>query len=86
MLETTQLIEKFYINFQQKNWKELQTCYHDKVIFSDPVFRNLEGAKAKAMWHNPPRCARRFSYGCAGSKLLFGPVGSRSTECGSHFP
>ena len=51
MLESTQLIEKFYTNFQQKNWKELQSCYHDAVIFSDPVFANLQGMKAKAMWH-----------------------------------
>ena len=29
----------------------MQLCYHDAVIFSDPVFRNLKGPEAKAMWH-----------------------------------
>ena len=51
MQESKQLIESFYSSFQQKNWKAMQTCYHDEVLFSDPVFRNLYGPEAKAMWH-----------------------------------
>lgn len=51
MLESKQLIENFYSNFQQKNWKGMQACYHNEVLFSDPVFRNLKGVEAKAMWH-----------------------------------
>lgn len=39
------------MSFQQKNWKAMQTFYHDQVVFSDPVFRNLIGGEAKAMWH-----------------------------------
>lgn len=26
-------------------------CYHPEVHFSDPVFQNLKGGQAKAMWH-----------------------------------
>ena len=29
----------------------MQSCYHDAVIFSDPVFGNLKCPEAKAMWH-----------------------------------
>lgn len=29
----------------------MQSCYHDDVVFSDPVFRLLKGNQAKAMWH-----------------------------------
>jgi ketosteroid isomerase-like protein len=51
MQDSAQLIEQFYTRFQQKDWKGMQACYHDKVSFSDPVFRNLKGGQAKAMWH-----------------------------------
>ena len=29
----------------------MQDCYHDDIIFNDPVFSNLKGKEAKAMWH-----------------------------------
>ncbi len=29
----------------------MQSCYHEDIVFSDPVFRNLKGKEAKAMWH-----------------------------------
>lgn len=29
----------------------MQACYHDEVVFNDPVFSSLRGKKAKAMWH-----------------------------------
>lgn len=45
------VIKKFYISFQQKDWQGMQSCYHDEVVFSDPVFTHLKGASAKAMWH-----------------------------------
>jgi hypothetical protein len=46
-----ELIAKFYTAFQNKDWKTMQSCYHDDVVFSDPVFQNLRGNEAKAMWH-----------------------------------
>lgn len=51
MQDTKKIIETFYSAFQQKDWRAMQTCYHDEVLFTDPVFRNLKGPKAKAMWH-----------------------------------
>lgn len=29
----------------------MQACYHQDVKFSDPVFQNLTGNEARAMWH-----------------------------------
>jgi ketosteroid isomerase-like protein len=46
-----QLIESFYQAFQRKDWKGMQDCYHPEIQFSDPVFPNLKGEEAKAMWH-----------------------------------
>ncbi len=51
MNSNEQLIEKFYTSFQQKNWKGMQECYHTDVVFNDPVFQNLKGKEAFAMWH-----------------------------------
>ncbi|GHM98563.1 ketosteroid isomerase [Cytophagales bacterium WSM2-2] len=46
-----QLIHRFYKAFQDKDWKTMQLCYHDEIVFNDPVFQNLKGNEAKAMWH-----------------------------------
>ena len=51
MNSNEQLIEKFYTSFQQKNWKGMQECYANEVAFSDPVFQDLKGKEAFAMWH-----------------------------------
>ena len=45
------LIEKFYTSFQQKHWKGMQECYHNEIVFNDPVFQNLKSKEAFAMWH-----------------------------------
>lgn len=45
------IIERFYLSFQQKDFAAMQACYHQEVIFSDPVFQHLQGKQAKAMWH-----------------------------------
>lgn len=51
MQATEQLINRFYTCFQQKDWKGMQECYHHDVVFSDPVFKDLKGPEARAMWH-----------------------------------
>ena len=45
------LIETFYTAFQQKDYAGMNACYDDNIQFSDPVFGNLQGNEAKAMWH-----------------------------------
>src|ERR1043165_5503209 len=51
MANPAEVIERFYSAFERKDWKSMQDCYHDDVHFSDPVFTNLKGKKAQAMWH-----------------------------------
>ncbi len=51
MNDTERVIEDFYRSFQKKDYKGIQACYHPGIIFSDPVFKNLKGNEAKAMWH-----------------------------------
>jgi hypothetical protein len=46
-----ELIEEFYKAFQQRNHQGMIACYHPEVHFSDPVFMDLYGNQAKAMWH-----------------------------------
>ncbi len=48
---TSLVIDQFYRAFQSGDYRSMQACYHEEVIFSDPVFRHLVGKEAKAMWH-----------------------------------
>lgn len=56
-----QTIEKFYRAFQQLDYKTMQECYSDDIVFSDPVFLVLRGDEVKAMWEMLCRNARDFS-------------------------
>ena len=51
MPEHLALINQFYQSFQQRDYEGMIACYHDEVHFSDPVFTDLKGSQAKAMWH-----------------------------------
>jgi ketosteroid isomerase-like protein len=44
------LIERFYGAFSQRDGAAMAACYAPNVSFSDPVFPDLEGAEAGAMW------------------------------------
>jgi len=44
------VIEKLYTSFKQRDPAGMIACYADDVWFSDPVFRDLRGARAGAMW------------------------------------
>ena len=50
------LIETFYTAFQKRDAEGMVACYHPDVRFSDPVFHELQGARAGAMWRM--LCAR----------------------------
>lgn len=47
----TDLIKQFYSAFQQKDYRGMIACYHPQIAFSDPVFTDLKGKQAGAMWH-----------------------------------
>jgi ketosteroid isomerase-like protein len=50
MHPNAKLIERFYTCFQKKDAEGMAACYHPDVVFSDPVFTELHGDRAGAMW------------------------------------
>jgi ketosteroid isomerase-like protein len=44
------LIERFYRAFAERDGARMAACYAPHVTFSDPVFLDLRGAEAGAMW------------------------------------
>ena len=46
----TQLIERFYGAFKEHDGARMAACYAPDVEFSDPVFPDLKGHRAGAMW------------------------------------
>jgi ketosteroid isomerase-like protein len=60
-MEKKELIEKFYSAFQRLDYKTMQDCYSDDVIFSDPVFLILKADEAKSMWEMLCKNAKDFS-------------------------
>ena len=48
---TTDTITAFYTAFGQRDHEAMAACYHPDIRFSDPVFTDLEGDEAGAMWH-----------------------------------
>lgn len=70
MQANKQIIEKFYSAFQQLDYKGMQSCYSDDIVFSDPVFLLLRGNEAKAMWEMLCKNARNFSLSFSDIELL----------------
>jgi ketosteroid isomerase-like protein len=73
-----QLITTFYTAFQNKDWKTMQSCYHNNVVFNDPVFQNLKGKEAFAMWHMLVEAGKDL-------RLEFNDVKANDTEGSSHW-
>jgi len=49
-MENIEVLRKFYKAFVKKDAASMLECYHDKVVFSDPVFGRLEADDTKKMW------------------------------------
>ena len=47
---STKLIESFYAAFSRRDAEGMVASYADDVRFSDPVFTDLRGERAKNMW------------------------------------
>ncbi len=45
-----EVLEHFYHCFKYKDAEGMVSCYHDKVVFTDPAFGTLKGEAAKNMW------------------------------------
>jgi ketosteroid isomerase-like protein len=50
MHDNEKLIHTFYEAFAKRDHETMASCYHDDVRFSDPVFPDLKGPEAGAMW------------------------------------
>ena len=55
------LINKFYTAFQQKDYRTMNSCYSNDIVFYDPAFELLRGDEAKAMWEMLCKNAKDFS-------------------------
>jgi len=50
MHPNAELITRFYTAFQAQDGAAMAACYHPEIHFSDPVFPDLRGERAGAMW------------------------------------
>lgn len=51
MHANVETINSFYQAFQQRDPAGMAACYDEDIHFSDPVFPDLRGDEARAMWH-----------------------------------
>jgi len=65
-----EIVEKFYSAFQQLDYKSMQSCYSDDIVFSDPVFLLLKGNEVRAMWEMLCKNARDFSLSFSDIELI----------------
>lgn len=61
MQTNVQVITKFYTAFQELDYKTMNSCYSDDIVFNDPAFGLLRGDEAKAMWEMLCKNAKDFS-------------------------
>ena len=56
-----ELINKFYSAFQKLDYKGMNNCYSDDIVFFDPVFGLLKGDEVRFMWEMLCKSAKDFS-------------------------
>src|SRR4029453_5535540 len=61
MNDNKQIIERFYSAFQKLDYKTMNDCYSDDIIFSDPVFLTLKADEVKSIWEMLCKNAKDFS-------------------------
>ncbi|HET9824663.1 MAG TPA: nuclear transport factor 2 family protein [Chitinophagaceae bacterium] len=50
MNQNEKVITNFYSAFQKRDYRTMQHCYSDKIIFFDPIFEDLVDDEVKLMW------------------------------------
>ena len=75
-VENEAVIERFYGAFAQRDGAAMAACYAPDVHFSDPVFSDLRGPEAGAMWRMLTERARRT---CASSCSSTRPTATRGS-------
>lgn len=73
-----ELIETFYTAFARRDAEAMAECYHDDIRFSDPVFTDLRGERARDMWRM--LCGR-----AADLEIEFSEVHADATDGRAHW-
>ena len=60
MTENELVMERFYKAFQKLDYRTMQACYSDDIVFSDPAFGLLQGEEVKSMWEMLCKRAKDF--------------------------
>lgn len=47
---TPEIVDEFYAALARRDGEAMAACYHDDVVFEDPVFGVLRGEDARDMW------------------------------------
>lgn len=55
------VVNKFYSAFQRLDYKGMNNCYSEDIVFFDPVFEILKGDEARYMWEMLCKNAKDFS-------------------------
>lgn len=69
-MDNKAIIERFYSAFQQLDYKTMNNCYSEDIIFSDPVFQILKGDEVRSMWEMLCTRARDLSLEYSNIQLL----------------
>jgi ketosteroid isomerase-like protein len=56
-----QLVSNFYSAFQNLDYKKMNECYSDDIVFFDPAFGLLRGDEVRSMWEMLCKNAKDFS-------------------------
>lgn len=59
MSQNTELLQRFYTAFQQRDWHTMVECYHPNANFQDPIF-HLNGSDIGMMWRMLCERAQNF--------------------------
>lgn len=60
MDKNEELISRFYSAFGKLDYKTMNDCYSDDIVFFDPVFNLLERNQVKCMWEMLCKNAKDF--------------------------
>lgn len=82
MHSNAQLLQSFYTAFQNMNAEGMKKCYHPDIHFSDPVFPDLKGEQAGAMWS---MLVENLKKGKGGWKLEFSNILANDAEGSTHW-
>jgi ketosteroid isomerase-like protein len=64
------IIRRFYTAFQNLDYKTMNDCYSEDIVFSDPVFLVVRDDEVRAMWEMLCKNAKDFSLVFSDIELL----------------